>query len=111
MKFLQMKHLSFVVIALRNLSYSAFSKRSTERLFLVTHYLSALHKGPLQQSKTLLLDEGPNGPCLSSKDIVSVFIFFNIGGWIFLAKMHFVNYNSCRIKLHFSSGRIRYCFI
>jgi hypothetical protein len=55
MQFLQMMHFSFVaIIALHNLSYSALeittSNQSHERLFLVTHCLPALYKGPIQWS-------------------------------------------------------------
>jgi urea transporter len=52
--------ISFIDIALRNLSYSAFfPKRWTGRLFLVTHCLPALYKGPIQQSDSLCRVKDP----------------------------------------------------
>jgi hypothetical protein len=48
---MQFLHFLYSYIALRNLSYSAFSW--TERLFLVTNCLSALYKGPIRQSDSL----------------------------------------------------------
>jgi hypothetical protein len=65
----------------------------TERLFLVTHCLSALYKGPFQQSNSLCWVKGPVVRAQASRTSCSFFSFLTLGGWIFLAEMQFVNYN------------------
>jgi hypothetical protein len=73
--------LVLIGFALHNLSYSAFSsKRWTERLFLVTHCLSALYKGPFQQSDSLCRAKDPQVRVQTQELRVRFSISFSIRG-------------------------------
>jgi hypothetical protein len=77
-----------IAIALRNLSYSACSKRWTERLFLVTHCLSASYKGSIRQSDSLCRTNDPQVSAQTQELRVRFSLYFlTLGGWIFVAKM------------------------
>jgi hypothetical protein len=72
---------SFVVIALRNLSYSTFSsKRWTERLFLVTHCLPALYKGLIRQSDSLCRAKDPQ-VCAQTQELRVRFSLYFLNIW------------------------------
>jgi hypothetical protein len=89
-----------------------FPTRWIERLFLVTHCLPALYKGPFQQSDSLCRSKDPQVRAQTQEHRVrfSLYFFFILGGWIFflLKCIECVNYNPGRVKIHFGSGGIRY---